>query len=87
MVSQSADDVILGVDGGEIIVPQAGGNVTAEVHMNIPDYTITPEESAQWLKVIKKKHGLKVFGRSVMGQHRQELLLFCVVVSINHGLW
>ena len=61
MVSQSADDVILGVDGGEIIVPQAGGNVTAEVQANIPDYTITPEESAQWLKVIKKKHGLKVF--------------------------
>ena len=47
LVNQSADDVVLGVDGGEIIVPQAGGNVTAEVQANIPDYTITPEESAQ----------------------------------------
>lgn len=58
-VSQAAATATLGIEGGEVLLPQKGGDVTAYITSNLSGYEIKKTETADWLTVIPKKHSVK----------------------------
>ena len=84
MVSQSAADVALDIANGEVVLPQAGGTTTVDMKTGGASYDLTQNEQDEWLKVIRKKHSLKVISKPNYGVAERTVKLTVSVGGKNN---
>jgi len=83
MVSQSAADITLNLNNGEVILPQAGGTTTVDLKMDATSYDLTQNEQPEWM-VIKKKHGLKFISKPNYSTTERTTKLTIAFAGKNH---